>query len=172
MGLPWDPAPPRCLPLLHRAGRCHLQVCGHPFPNFLIFLRPLPAHPESATDQALSVEDGLKNDGKEKEKAVTVPKEQEDQKGAEAKNSLNDKGSGEGGVRVCGVWLPTLGQIFVWRVLANPLFLMLTFSVVTARTAMRAFGMLVPAFGESLGMGKEESTYLLTIMSVADFLSR
>ena len=73
---------------------------------------------------------------------------------------------------MCGVWLPSLGQIFVWRVLSNPLFLMLTFSVVTTRTAMRAFGMLVPAFGESLGMGREESTYLLTIMSVADFLSR
>ena len=79
----------------------------------------------------------------------------------------------EGGFLVCGkFWLPSLGQIFVWKVLANPLFLLLTFSVVTGRTAMRAFGMLVPAFGESLGLGKETSTYLLTIMAVADFISR
>ena len=33
--------------------------------------------------------------------------------------------------------------ILVFKVLANPLFLLLTFSVVTGRTAMRAFGMLV-----------------------------
>ena len=79
----------------------------------------------------------------------------------------------EGGFLVCGkFWLPSLGQIFVWKVLANPLFLLLTFSVVTGRTAMRAFGMLVPAFGESLGLGKERSTYLLTIMAIADFISR
>ena len=32
--------------------------------------------------------------------------------------------------------------------------------------------MLVPAFGESLGLDKETSTYLLTIMGVADFMSR
>ena len=80
--------------------------------------------------------------------------------------------------------------ILVFKVLANPLFLLLTFSVVTGRTAMRAFGMLVflnfflnflfffifgmlvPAFGESLGLDKETSTYLLTIMGVADFMSR
>ena len=79
----------------------------------------------------------------------------------------------EGGFLVCGkLWLPSVGQIFVWKVLANPLFLLLTFSVVTGRTAMRAFGMLVPAFGESLGLGKETSTYLLTIMAIADFISR
>ena len=79
----------------------------------------------------------------------------------------------EGGFLVFGkLWLPSLGQIFVWKVLANPLFLLLTFSVVTGRTAMRAFGMLVPAFGESLGLGKERSTYLLTIMAIADFISR
>ena len=60
----------------------------------------------------------------------------------------------------------------MFKVLANPLFLLLTFSVVTGRTAMRAFGMLVPAFGESLGLDKETSTYLLTIMAVADFISR
>ena len=79
----------------------------------------------------------------------------------------------EGGFVVCGkFWLPSLGQIFVWKVLANPLFLLLTFSVVTGRTAMRAFGMLVPAFGESLGLGKETSTYLLAIMAIADFISR
>ena len=79
----------------------------------------------------------------------------------------------KGGFLVCGkFWLPSLGQIFVWKVLANPLFLLLTFSVVTGRTAMRAFGMLVPAFGESLGLGKETSTYLLTIMAIADFISR
>ena len=79
----------------------------------------------------------------------------------------------EGGFLVCSkFWLPSLGQIFVGKVLANPLFLLLTFSVVTGRTAMRAFGMLVPAFGESLGLGKETSTYLLTIMAIADFISR
>ena len=79
----------------------------------------------------------------------------------------------EGGFLVCGkFWLPSLGQIFVGKVLTNPLFLLLTFSVVTGRTAMRAFGMLVPAFGESLGLGKETSTYLLTIMAIADFISR
>ena len=79
----------------------------------------------------------------------------------------------EGGFLVSGkFWLPSLGQIFVGKVLANPLFLLLTFSVVTGRTAMRAFGMLVPAFGESLGLGKETSTYLLTIMAIADFISR
>ena len=79
----------------------------------------------------------------------------------------------EGGFLVFGkLWLPRLGQIFVWKGLANPLFLLLTFSVVTGRTAMRAFGMLVPAFGESLGLGKERSTYLLTIMAIADFISR
>ena len=80
--------------------------------------------------------------------------------------------------------------ILVFKVLANPLFLLLTFSVVTGRTAMRAFGMLVflnfflnflfffifgmlvPAFGESLGLDKETSAYLLTIMAAADFISR
>ena len=49
----------------------------------------------------------------------------------------------EGGFLLCGkLWLPSVGQIFVWKVLANPLFLLLTFSVVTGRTAMRAFGRL------------------------------
>ena len=70
------------------------------------------------------------------------------------------------------IYMLYLYFILVFKVLANPLFLLLTFSVVTGRTAMRAFGMLVPAFGESLGLDKETSTYLLTIMAVADFISR
>ena len=41
----------------------------------------------------------------------------------------------KGGFLVCGVWLPKLGQVFAWRVLRNPVFLMITFSVVTGRSA-------------------------------------
>jgi hypothetical protein len=37
---------------------------------------------------------------------------------------------------------------------------------------MRGFGMLVPAFGESIGLGKVNSTYLLTAMAIADFITR
>ena len=93
--------------------------------------------------------------------------------GADKSQDEIGKEGNEGGFIVCGkLWLPSFGQVFVWKVLANPLFLLLTFSVVTGRTAMRAFGMLVPAFGESLGLGKETSTYLLTIMAIADFISR
>ena len=40
------------------------------------------------------------------------------------------------------------------------------------RTALRGFGLLVPAFGESLALGREESALLLTIMAGADFASR
>ena len=32
--------------------------------------------------------------------------------------------------------------------------------------------MIVPAFGESIGLSKENSTYLITVMSIADFLTR
>ena len=86
-----------------------------------------------------------------------------------------------------GLWFPKLGQIFIWKVLRNPLFILLTVSVIMGRweqyrdnyelvfflrTAMRGFGMIVPAFGESIGLSKENSTYLLTAMSVADFCSR
>ena len=40
---------------------------------------------------------------------------------------------GEGGVRVFGIWLPKMGDIFVWSVLKNPLFLLFTFSIVSGR---------------------------------------
>ena len=31
------------------------------------------------------------------------------------------------------IWLPNLNQIFIWKILKNPLFLVLTFSVITGR---------------------------------------
>ena len=62
--------------------------------------------------------------------------------------------------------------MFVWRVMRNPLFLLLTFSVVTSRTSMRGMGLLLPAAGEALGLDRNTSVYLITIMSVADFCSR
>ena len=34
----------------------------------------------------------------------------------------------------CGfIWLPSIKQVFIWKVLKNPLFLVLTFSVITCR---------------------------------------
>lgn len=34
----------------------------------------------------------------------------------------------------CGfIWLPKINQVFIWKVLKNPLFLVLTFSVITCR---------------------------------------
>jgi len=71
-----------------------------------------------------------------------------------------------------GIWFPKLSQIFIWKVLRNPLFILLSVSAIMGRTGMRGFGMIVPAFGESIGLSKENSTYLITVMSIADFLTR
>jgi len=69
----------------------------------------------------------------------------------------------------CGsCWLPKVDL----RVMKNPLFLVLTFSVVTSWTSLRGMGTLLPAFGESIGLGEELSVYLVSIMSIADFCSR
>jgi len=87
----------------------------------------------------------------------------------EKEKSLQEKTTG----LFCGpIWLPQISQIFIWKVLKNPLFLLLTFSVITSRTSLRGMGTLLPAFGESIGLDKETSVYLVSIMSVADFGGR
>jgi hypothetical protein len=35
--------------------------------------------------------------------------------------------------RCSGIWFPNLSQIFIWKILKNPLFLVLTLSVITGR---------------------------------------
>jgi len=94
-----------------------------------------------------------------------VPVKDKDKDSAEEGQEQSSSCSG-------GIWFPRLSQIFIWKVLKNPLFIVLTVSVIMGRTGMRGFGMIVPAFGESIGLSKENSTYLITAMSISDFLTR
>ena len=50
------------------------------------------------------------------------------------KNEMNTVPEMNKSELLCGfIWLPKINQVFVWKVLKNPLFLVLTFSVITCR---------------------------------------
>ena len=100
-----------------------LTVLFHAAFISLTFLSALSSKPVQSTQQ------GVENHAFKQTEGLSL----EDQY-KEEKNNIKEISEKKNSKLLCGfIWIPNINQIFIWKVLKNPLFLVLTFSVITCR---------------------------------------